>query len=41
MIKDMFEDYKRHKRDDKENDQKSIVYNPKTGTEKEITWKQI
>ena len=41
MIKDAFEDYKRHKSDDEENTKRSEVYNPRMGEFERQEWKTM
>ena len=41
MIKDAYEDYKRHKSDAKENDAITLVLKDKSQSFKEIKWKDI
>ena len=41
MIKDAFEDYKRHKADESENEKKTLVYNPAKKEFVEKAWKLI
>jgi phospholipid-transporting ATPase len=41
MIKDIFEDLKRHQSDNLENNRKTLVGEPVTGTFKENIWKQL
>jgi magnesium-transporting ATPase (P-type) len=41
MIKDIFEDMKRHESDNQENNRKVLVGNPETGEFEERLWKDI
>jgi len=41
MIKDAYEDYQRHKSDDKENDDTAHVYDPQTRAFKDCDWHNI
>ena len=41
MTKDAFEDYKRHKSDDKENNSKVLVHDGEEGCFKEMEWKKV
>lgn len=41
MIKDAYEDYKRHKSDAKENDAKTLVLKHGSDRFKEIKWKDV
>lgn len=41
MVKDAFEDYKRHKSDDQENNTKTMVFNPSSKQFAETAWKKI
>ena len=41
MVKDAFEDFKRHKADDQENNTMANVFDPKTKSFKDIYWKKI
>ena len=41
MIKDAFEDYKRHKADEAENSRTVSVYSPKSGKFVEKLWKAV
>lgn len=41
MIKDIFEDYKRHKSDHQENCKKALVYDKQTNNFSERTWQQV
>jgi magnesium-transporting ATPase (P-type) len=41
MIKDAFEDYKRHKNDNKENETQTLVYNFKTQRFHKCAWKNV
>lgn len=41
MVKDIFEDYKRKKSDDSENNTKTMVFDPLTRIFKEEYWKKI
>ena len=41
MIKDLFEDFKRHQADDRENNAETMVYDPKSKGFKQSKWRQI
>jgi phospholipid-transporting ATPase len=41
MIKDIFEDYKRHKSDDQENTRKALVYNKISKEFENVAWRDI
>jgi phospholipid-transporting ATPase len=41
MIKDIFEDYKRHKSDDIENTRKALVYNKISKEFEKVAWRDI
>ena len=41
MIKDIFEDHKRHKSDELENTRKALVYNKITKEFEKVAWKNI
>jgi phospholipid-transporting ATPase len=41
MIKDIFEDMKRHESDNRENNRKVLAGNPQTGQFEETLWKNL